>query len=73
LLRPAEPTLAQAAADGRFEPKAEVTRPKQALVSVSAPLAAAAGGLSTDCCLLDPRMAYYAFASFAGAALELII
>jgi thiamine biosynthesis lipoprotein ApbE len=65
--------LAQAAADGRFEPKAEVTRPKQALVSVSAPLAAAAGGLSTDCCLLDPRMAYYAVASFAGAALELII
>ena len=56
-----------------INPQAALTCPKQTLVSVSAPLAAVADGLSTACCLLDPRMAYNAVASFAGAEIELII
>jgi len=48
-------------------------RPKQTLVSVSAPLAAVADGLSTALCLLDPGRAKSTVASFAGAEIELII
>jgi len=56
-----------------IDPQAASTGSKPALVSVSAPLAAVADGLSTACCLLDPRVAYNAVAAFAGAKIELII
>jgi thiamine biosynthesis lipoprotein len=46
---------------------------KQGLVSISAPRAAVADGLSTACCLLDLGKAQTAVARFAGAEIELII
>lgn len=42
----------------------------QSLVSISAPLAAVADGLSTACCLLDKDQARAAISTFPGAALE---
>ena len=46
---------------------------KQKLVSVSAPKAAVADGLSTACCLLDQDKAKAAVAKFPGALIELQI
>lgn len=46
---------------------------KQKLVSVSAPRAAVADGLSTACCLLDQDMSKAAVARFPGAVIELQI
>ncbi len=46
---------------------------ERTLVSISAPLAAVADGLSTACCLLNHEKAQSAVASFAGAEIELII
>ena len=42
----------------------------QNLVSISAPLAAVADGLSTACCLLDKDQARAAVSAFPGAAIE---
>lgn len=47
--------------------------PKQTLVSVSAPQAAVADGLSTACCLLGRDKARSVIAKFTGAELEQII
>lgn len=47
--------------------------PKRTLVSVSAPQAAVADGLSTACCLLDRENAQSVIANFTGAELEQII
>jgi thiamine biosynthesis lipoprotein len=47
--------------------------PKRTLVSISAPRAAVADGLSTACCLLDRGKAQSTVAKFAGAELEQII
>jgi thiamine biosynthesis lipoprotein len=46
---------------------------KQNLVSISAPKAAVADGLSTACCLLDPNKAKAAVTKFPGAEIELQI
>lgn len=64
-------------ADGKtghiIDPTGTTAGPKQTLVSISAPLAAVADGLSTTLCLLDPGKARTVVAGFAGAEIELII
>lgn len=55
------------------DPSNASARTKRELVSISAPQAAVADGLSTACCLLDKGMARSAVASFSGAEIELII
>lgn len=56
-----------------IDPKVALAGPKQTLVSISAPSAAVADGLSTACCLLDQDMAHIAVAAFADAEIELIL
>jgi len=56
-----------------IDPSATFAAPKQTLVSVSAPLAAVADGLSTGCCLLDQDEARSAVAAFESAELERIV
>jgi len=55
-----------------IDPANAEARARQKLVSVSAPLAAVADGLSTACCLLDRDRAQSAVNRFAGAEIELI-
>jgi len=56
-----------------IDPKNVAARSMQGLVSISAPLAAVADGLSTACCLLDRARAQSAVARFADAEIELLI
>lgn len=56
-----------------IDPTNATTRAERELVSISAPRAAVADGLSTACCLLDRDMARSAVASFSGAEIELIV
>lgn len=56
-----------------IDPKADLAGPKQTLVSISAPSAAVADGLSTACCLLELDMAHIAVSGFADAEIELFI
>lgn len=56
-----------------IDPSIASARKTQGLVSISAPLAVVADGLSTACCLLDHQQSRIAVARFAGAEIELII
>jgi len=56
-----------------IDPRNVSAVPKRTLVSVSAPHAAVADGLSTACCLLDREIAQSVIANFTGAELEQII
>lgn len=56
-----------------IDPAGTIRPAKQRLVSVSAPKAAVADGLSTACCLLDQVMSEAAVAKFPGAVIELQI
>lgn len=56
-----------------IDPANALAQARQKLVSVSAPSAAVADGLSTACCLMGREMAQSAVAGFAGAKIEMIV
>ena len=56
-----------------IDPRAELKTAKHKLVSISAPSAAVADGLSTACCLLDADNVRTAVSAFGGAEIEFVL